>query len=75
MAGAAIENPPAREFGEYPGVRFYVFADASTTMSVGGSWVSAIFDSLPAAMSWVGYDLDAEVAFRANGRSPIGRRP
>lgn len=59
----------------HPGVRFYEFSDRSSTMAIDGSWVSAVFESLEAAKSWVGDSIEAERVFRANDRKPIGRRP
>lgn len=60
---------------EHPGVRFYEFSDGTTTMAIEGAWVSAIFESLSAAKTWIGDSLEAERVFRANDRRPIGRRP
>ncbi len=48
---------------KYPHVHFYVFEDGHTSMAVHSCWVSALFESLDAAKSWVGFDLDADKAF------------
>jgi hypothetical protein len=62
-----------RRCDDLPDVDFYIFADGHCTMAISDVWVSATFESLDAARSWV--DFDAEEAFRALNAATGGKGP
>lgn len=48
---------------EYHDSTFYTFVNGRASMATDGVWISALYESLEAAKSWVGHEIESEEAF------------
>lgn len=65
-------DPPSIHLGNR--IIIWPAANWTASMSDGGGWVAAIFESVNAAYSWRGSTSLAEREFIANDRKPIGEK-